>query len=925
MFLSLRARVIGLLLLSIPLALLAISVSIFQYRAQIAHAERLSHAAEIAGTLDELLGHVLHASNTSRRFVLSDDPAQLKTYQAAVTSIPTVLDRIRSLTEDEDEYILEFENLKNRLEFKLEHLEAILKVHSQADQVSLRLLLISSEGLERLEAFQNTVAAFRSIDYRLAEIQLKQFRVGMLVQLAVVVLLVFCGGIWATILGNETIRNILTPVASMIAQVKRIASGNFGETLPVMRQDEIGQLAQQINHMTIRLRTTHEEREQARADLAAEQRHLVDALEALDEGFAAYDKDGCLLQCNEKFLEYFPAIASLAKRGVSYETLLRHRAENGSEVCADEQIEDFINERLEEAKTDNNIRECTLTDQRVLRRSSYRTRNDGRVAVYVDITEIKRAENNLLELNRDLDNRVRKRTDDLNLANEQLKRLNAEMGALIVSAPVAIVALSTDRSVTTWNPAAIELTGLPKEAIKPGLANIVAKESASDFAAFLDKIYQGESLASAEFQLHHENGKAIEASVSASVLSDDQGQSIGAILIIADLTEARALQHQFQQSQKMEVVAKLTAGLAHDFNNLLAIVVSNIEMLESRLPQDEKMEQMLASAKQASLSGVTLNKKLLAFSRDQSLALEGVDLGTELTSLEPLLHVTLSTQIGLKLSLDNELWPVLADRSLLQSATLNLAVNARDAMSGDGVLTISAHNVTLKPGENKGGLIGDYVLIEFSDTGEGMSDEVIAQAFQPFFTTKDFGKGSGLGLSMVYGFVKQSGGDIQIDSTEDVGTCVKVLLPRAELSDAADVAEHNELGRATGDGEHILVVEDNNEMRRTLTLLLAELGFNPIQADGGATALDLLEADVPVDLMLTDIVMPGGMDGRELAHRARKLRSDLPIVFISGYPATSEDSSEASWETLGIKVLPKPIHKNDLGTRINETITGNLQ
>ena len=166
-------------------------------------------------------------------------------------------------------------------------------------------------------------------------------------------------------------------------------------------------------------------------------------------------------------------------------------------------------------------------------------------------------------------------------------------------------------------------------------------------------------------------------------------------MIIADLTEARALQHQFQQSQKMEVVAKLTAGLAHDFNNLLAIVVSNIEMLENRLPKDDKMEQMLASAKQASLSGVTLNKKLLAFSRDQSLALEGVDLGTELTSLEPLLHVTLSTQIGLKLSLDDELWPVLADRSLLQSATLNLAVNARDAMSGDGVLTISAHNVTV--------------------------------------------------------------------------------------------------------------------------------------------------------------------------------------------------------------------------------------
>ena len=217
-------------------------------------------------------------------------------------------------------------------------------------------------------------------------------------------------------------------------------------------------------------------------------------------------------------------------------------------------------------------------------------------------------------------------------------------------------------------------------------------------------------------------------------------------------------------------------------------------------------------------------------------------------------------------------------------------------------------------------MLGDYVLIDFADNGEGMSAEVIAQAFQPFFTTKDFGKSSGLGLSMVYGFVKQSGGDIQIDSTEGKGTHVKILLPRAELTAAANPMQAEDPERATGDGESILVVEDNKEMRRAMTLQLAELGFHPIEADGGATALDLLKADIPIDLMLTDIVMPGGMDGRELAHHARALKSDLPIVFISGYPANGEDSSEASWESLGIKVLAKPIHKNALGARINEAI-----
>ena len=369
----------------------------------------------------------------------------------------------------------------------------------------------------------------------------------------------------------------------------------------------------------------------------------------------------------------------------------------------------------------------------------------------------------------------------------------------------------------------------------------------------------------------------------------------------------------------MEVVAKLTAGLAHDFNNLPAIVISNIEMLEDRVDQDGTAQDMLASAKKASLSGVALNKKLLAFSRDQSLVLEGLDLTSEISFLKPLLQVTLGEQIGLALSLESGLWPIMADRSLLQSAALNLAVNARDAMAGDGTFTISARNATLDAGDNQSGLLGEYVQIEFADTGAGMSPEVIAQAFQPFFTTKDFGKGSGLGLSMVYGFVKQSGGDIQIESKEGAGTRISMFLPRAEVA-VSEGLVRAETGRFTGKGESILLVEDNSEMRRAMTLQLAELGFQPIEADGGAAALELLEAEVPVDLMITDIVMPGSMDGRELAREARNLRSDLPIVFISGYPATGEDSSGASWDTHGLKVLPKPIPKNDLGAQINELI-----
>ncbi|MEM1298816.1 MAG: ATP-binding protein [Pseudomonadota bacterium] len=920
MFQSLRTRFVSLLLLGFLLGVIAIGMSFYQYRAQVAHTERLSHASGVSETLDRLFAHVLQASNTSRRFVLSDDEAQQTAYSEAVNAIPPVLDELRVITDGQTEYAVEMRDLTDRLDSKLAHLDQIMTLHNEGYDQQVRTLLISSDGLQRLEAFRASVAVFRSIDYALATPHLEQFRVGMLLQFAFVMILIFCGVIWTTMLGSTTLRTVLIPVASMINHVNRIAADDFRGMLPVHRRDEIGRLAEHINHMTMRLRTVHEEREQARSELAAERQNLVDALEALGEGFVAYDENGLLVQCNTKFQDYFPELADVAEPGVAYETLLNLRTKKGSEADAIAHPERFVQDRLREAARDTDVRECTLVDGRILQRSSYRTRNGGRVAVYVDITEIKRAESSLLELNRELDERVRRRTDDLNLANEQLRQLNTEMQALIGSAPVAIVSLSLDREVQTWNPAAIELTGLGQGDITAGLKNIVDGENQAEFATFLDAVYAGENPAAEEFQLHHRDGTSIIANVSGSVLSDAHGTPSGAILIIADRTEARALQHQFQQSQKMEVVAKLTAGLAHDFNNLLAIVISNLEMLESRVSDDGISPDLVAAAMRASLSGVALNQKLPAFSREQSLSLEGLDLDRELQFLQPLLQVTLSGQIAFETVAPDDLWPVLADRALLQSALLNMAVNARDAMQGEGSLTIKAENTRLTQDQNKDGLIGDYVAIEVADTGEGMSEETIVQAFQPFFTTKGFGEGSGLGLSMVYGFVKQSGGHVQIESELDKGTRITIYLPRAESAASTGTSAAETGDAVRGNSERILLVEDNNEMRRALAMQLGDLGFHTVEAESAATALELLAANVPVDIMLTDIVMPGGMDGRALAGRTRELYPELPIMFMSGYPATSTDGSQASWEDLGVRVLAKPIRKDTLVRHIRETL-----
>lgn len=921
MFQSLRTRFLGLLLLGVTLAILAIAVLFFQYRTQIAQTERLGQAAAIASTLDQLFASVLQASNTSRRFVLSGDPLQLEAYNQSVANIPDQLDTLSKLTEDHAAFAGELNRLEARLAHKLAHLDEILELNKDRQGNQMRVLLVGGDGLERLEAVRDAIGAFRGVGYTLADAQREQLRISVLVQVAVVFLMLLCGIAWAAILGNEAIRNILIPISSMNAHVQRIATGDFRDMLPVGRRDEIGGLAEQINHMTTQLRTARDEREQAQAELAAERENLIDAIEALEEGFAAYDSEGRLMRCNQTFLDYYPALVPLITPGVTYETLLRHKAKSGSEPIALGREEAFVAERLAAFASNNTVRQCVLSDGRVLQRSSYRTGQGGHVAVYVDMTEIKRAEADLRKLNRELDARVKARTDDLNAANAQLQLLNAELATIIGSAPVAVVALSPNRDVTTWNAAAIELTGLEISEVAPGLVNTVAPSDLSDLNAFLDNVYAGENQVNTELQMRHKDGHKIEANLSASALSDTMGRPLGAILIIADLTEARALQRQFHQSQKMEVVAKLTAGLAHDFNNLLAIVISNIEMLEGRIPDTGGAHDMLDAAKRAGLSGVALNKKLLTFAREQALELEGLDLAKEFTFLEALLHTTLGEGIELEVTLGEDLWPVLADRSLWQSAVLNLAVNARDAMDGEGRFRIRAQNSMFDTQTSGHPQVGACVEIIFSDTGKGMNQEVIDQAFQPFFTTKDFGKSSGLGLSMVYGFVKQSGGDIKISSTLDQGTDITISLPRTArgVEPRGNIPVKSE--KSKGHNETILVVEDNTEMRRVLVLQLAELGFAPIQAESGTTALELLDAEVPVDLMLTDIVMPGGIDGRELAKRARNIRPNLPVVFLSGYPAVKEDGQDMSWEGFGTKVLAKPVSQADLGERINQSLS----
>ncbi|HEV7258397.1 MAG TPA: PAS domain S-box protein [Bosea sp. (in: a-proteobacteria)] len=393
---------------------------------------------------------------------------------------------------------------------------------------------------------------------------------------------------------------------------------------------------------------------------------------------------------------------------------------------------------------------------------------------------------------------------------------------------------------------------------------------------------------------------------------------------IRDLTSRHRIEEELRQAHKMEAIGQLTGGIAHDFNNLLTVISGNLEMIERRLT-DPKLQLLLSEAQGAADDGAKLTGQLLAFGRRQPLNPKLADVGQLVSRFSDLLRRALGEAIELRTIVSGSPGPALIDASQLQNALLNLALNARDAMPRGGRLTVEisatkldADYANLHPGVRT----GTYVLISVTDTGEGMSDEVRQRAFEPFFTTKSVGAGTGLGLSMVYGFTKQSGGHVQLFSEIGQGTSVRLFLPVATAVPSAvpDVATgdapatKNSLPRGN---ETILVVEDDVRVRRVAVARLEDTGYRVLEADTAAQALDMLAEHADIDLLFTDIVMPGGMSGDELAREARLIRPGIKIILTSGFAepsvAVRELAAAASW-------LKKPYTAMELALRLRELL-----
>jgi len=493
------------------------------------------------------------------------------------------------------------------------------------------------------------------------------------------------------------------------------------------------------------------------------------------------------------------------------------------------------------------------------------------------------------------------------------------------TAPHGMALVSLNGEWLRVNRAIAELFGYDMAEINFfSMEDVTHPEDWSKIRAAMRRFRTGE-LVNYQMESRHfsKDGARITALFSASLVQDDDGMSLYCVVQIIDLTAMKKAQEKFQQSQKMEVLGQLTGGLAHDFNNLLTVILGNARLLERGLDGDEKMKAKAGAISKTARRGASLVARLSALSRKQDSDTERVDVSELLRGARDLLSRTIGAEIEIEMHVGGDALFASADPGQFENAILNLAINARDAMPDGGKLAIEAAEMTGSSDTEVatgGSQAKEFVVVTVSDTGTGIARDALDRIFEPFFTTKEKGKGTGLGLSMVSEFVEQSGGYIEVNSEEGVGTTFQMFLPNSDSADQSNKIAPSPDDIALGGGETVLVVEDESELREFAASYLRQIGYRVVEADSGAAALRELEGNPDTQVLFTDVVMPGGMNGRELAEAATARRPELKILFTSGY---SSDVMSADFpREKGWILLRKPYEGEDLARTLRNVIAG---
>jgi len=655
-------------------------------------------------------------------------------------------------------------------------------------------------------------------------------------------------------------------------------------------------------------------------------------LDELDQGFTVFDADLHLVAWNRNFLRLLDFPEQMAYVGAPFESFIRYNARRGEYGPGDP--EELVTRIVGLAGNfASHYSERHRPNGQVIAVRGAPLPHFGFITLYTDVTEQRRYQARIEEQNAELENRVLERTAELEAANRRLIEANAanleitaslrrseERLRLITDRVPANIGYFDNQQIFRYaNRGYSEWFSLPTEEI---VGHSIESVLGPVWPTVRDNIacaLHGEQV-SYEYSLTRADGRPVFArSTLVPELAPD-GTVLGCFVLALDITEQKRTQAALVQAQKMEGIGQLTGGIAHDFNNMLTVVIGNLAVLREQHGRDPELDEYLDSALQASRRGVDLIKRMLAFSRQQPLAPKTVDIGWLVQEMAKLMRRSLPETIALTTFTGDCHRLARVDTNQLDNTLLNLVLNARDAMPQGGLIRIELGAIAVTPATAREQDLapGDYVSITVTDNGLGMDSATQARVFEPFFTTKAFGKGSGLGMAMVYGFVKQSGGSARISSAPGQGSSVTLLLPAmvedTEVDDSPDV----QLVPGGNTERLVLLVEDDPDVRKIVRRQLTELGYPVLEAENGPEALGMI-ANVPdIAVILSDIVMPGGIDGWELARCAKKSRPQVRIVLMSGY---AYGSSEEDIKDPELPMLSKPFDKAQLAAILQSTET----
>ena len=635
---------------------------------------------------------------------------------------------------------------------------------------------------------------------------------------------------------------------------------------------------------------------------------LQAALDFVDQGFTLYGLDLRLVAWNKSFLHLLGFPAEMAYVGAPFESFIRFNAQRGDYGPGD--VQSQVDERLRAARefTPHEF-ERTRPNGCVLSIRGVPVPGHGFVTLYSDVSADKAAQRQVREHNAQLESRVAERTAELRLSEAKLRLITDSIPALIAYFDERRVYRYLNRAYQAWygldpnNPRAASARKYLGESTYAAVRPQVLRAMAGEAVTF-------------EYEVAVVSGNVVIARTTLIPEIAADGSVAGCFELTFDVTDQKRTQEMLVQAQKMEALGQLTGGLAHDFNNILTVVIGNLNALSDARPGDATVAEFVEPAVDAARRGAELIKALLSFSRQQPLEAQSVDVAPLIASIGRLVRRSLPESLQLEIDAGSEpLWAWI-DSHQLQNSLLNLILNARDATQAQGRICLRASAGTLDAAAAAAQQVeaGRYVRIDVIDNGSGMDAKTLARVFEPFFTTKKAGLGTGLGMAMVYGFVKQSEGAIDISSQVGQGTAVTLWLPASELSSdfAPPALEHPGSAMPSSQGLALLV-EDDPDVRKVARRFLLELGYTVIEAENGIEAKQILEQTPGIALLLSDVVMPGGVDGRELATFARE-RCGVPrVVLMSGHAPELE-------RPIDIPILQKPFTRSQLAVLIESAL-----